>query len=933
MPEIPGTEDWSTWSYAQGLTALTGDKAAADLWHLTWTPTNGLATPENGVGVAKPSSTPPSAQSGVKIEEVKWFMFDTAAKDATLNDDKPADRVVPQDLAYYAWEKQYFGVNIDRNAIAAYEKTFDDTNVFMTDLLSLKHLDLDAYTLGDLRNNIIELQLVTGNEADQYRQMANALKSDDSAFRGKAAALIQERLEYHARALQDWHDQAKSTHGMDPANAVMDAWNQIVGMVNALYKAFEAAYNANVRSLVRNAVNQIAAAVHKHLWDSGIIAGSPNYRMPSRTVLQATNKSRSGSTWVRVDPTPEERESIIGGALSSFGMPTGGTGDLRDPATYDALNRYISGLVVTWLNTFDQAARTTLPRLSEALITLARTLKPLQDPKPFTPQAGMPNSGAGGGANSPFELNFPGLNFPEIKFPEFNFNTPGGANTPFDLNTPGSGGAAIPENLFAPIDGLFNPLNGLFDPTAGMFDSLNGLFDPTAGMFDSLNGLFDPVSSMFDGLSNNAFGGPDGPLTAGERLLSALAPFDGAAGPNGDPTGILDPATSFFRSAGPLAGALNPFPDTGGPFGNAVLRDENGQPILGPQGELLGLDGQPLLDPQGRLLGPDGQPLLDSQGRFLGPDGQPLLDLQRASLGPDGQPLLDSQGRLLGPDGQPLLDPQGRFLGPDGQPLPDLQGASLGPDGRPLLDPQGQFLGPDRQPQLGPDGGPLLGPQGELLGPDGEPLLGPDGQPLFPADGPAFSTVDGPGSPATLTPELRDLTAFDPGSPQVPPLSTPSGLAATAGAGLPGLDLGANGRAPDVVGNPGMWSVAGNDSPSTQRPGATVGPSADAAAGMGGMGGMPFCPPMGGGWGNGERKERERQTWLSEDEKVWGTDQVASLGVIGRPEDAEDEMEEEETFLPLGPVRSRRPAPERPQRPARTATSPGEEGDAVPDRG
>ncbi len=47
---------------------------------------------------------------------------------------------------------------------------------------------------------------------------------------------------------------------------------------------------------------------------------------------------------------------------------------------------------------------------------------------------------------------------------------------------------------------------------------------------------------------------------------------------------------------------------------------------------------------------------------------------------------------------------------------------------------------------------------------------------------------------------------------------------------------------------------------------------------------------MGGGAGGAGEKpqERERQTWLSEDEAVWGTDVDAGSGVIGRIEDAED---------------------------------------------
>ena len=140
---------------------------------------------------------------------------------------------------------------------------------------------------------------------------------------------------------------------------------------------------------------------------------------------------------------------------------------------------------------------------------------------------------------------------------------------------------------------------------------------------------------------------------------------------------------------------------------------------------------------------------------------------------------------------------------------------------------------------------------------------------------------------------------------------------------------------PDVVGDPSQWSARQGDQSATVPAGPSESPGAPGTAGTagtaGGRGGMPFMPPMGGGGmgGDSEKKERERQTWLSEDEKVWGTDVTASLGVIGRPEDDEEEIDTEELALPLGPVRSRRAAPGRPQAPASTEGPEGEQDETV----
>ncbi|MFC4565730.1 hypothetical protein ACFO4E_28050, partial [Nocardiopsis mangrovi] len=60
--------------------------------------------------------------------------------------------------------------------------------------------------------------------------------------------------------------------------------------------------------------------------------------------------------------------------------------------------------------------------------------------------------------------------------------------------------------------------------------------------------------------------------------------------------------------------------------------------------------------------------------------------------------------------------------------------------------------------------------------------------------------------------------------------------------------------------------------------------------GMGGMGGgmPPMMPPMGGmggaGGGGGQGGDaRTRSTWLSEDERVWGTSAGETISVLGRP--------------------------------------------------
>jgi hypothetical protein len=59
-------------------------------------------------------------------------------------------------------------------------------------------------------------------------------------------------------------------------------------------------------------------------------------------------------------------------------------------------------------------------------------------------------------------------------------------------------------------------------------------------------------------------------------------------------------------------------------------------------------------------------------------------------------------------------------------------------------------------------------------------------------------------------------------------------------------------------------------------------------------------PGMGGGG-----QERERSTWLAEDEAVWGTDPGVGRGVLGRQVDEEDEEEDTYDYTEQRRTRSR----------------------------
>jgi hypothetical protein len=128
------------------------------------------------------------------------------------------------------------------------------------------------------------------------------------------------------------------------------------------------------------------------------------------------------------------------------------------------------------------------------------------------------------------------------------------------------------------------------------------------------------------------------------------------------------------------------------------------------------------------------------------------------------------------------------------------------------------------------------------------------------------------------------------------PLGTPP--AGYAAAGLGSLPPGVMGGGALASGGENLAALPAAAGYAPTGVAGAAGAAGGGAAGMAGMGGMPFMPPMGGGGGgNQSEKERERSTWLAEEEEVWGTDPDVTVAVIGR-----DEFEPEPTGRPARPA-------------------------------
>ncbi|GGR20509.1 hypothetical protein GCM10010497_23490 [Streptomyces cinereoruber] len=330
------------------------------------------------------------------------------------------------------------------------------------------------------------------------------------------------------------------------------------------------------------------------------------------------------------------------------------------------------------------------------------------------------------------------------------------------------------------------------------------------------------------------------------------------------------PETLPGSGTGGLPGAPPPTkPGTGSSGGGAPLLDKNGKPVLGA-------DGKPVVLPPGSRVGKDGK-VYDANGKpVLGSNGKQIIAPPGAKVGQPQPAPEETPGRMPGSNFDQIRLPEGAKVLPDGT-VADAKG-------KPLLDSNGN-------PYALPKGATLK--DGVVVGADGKPLsrtyqLLTNAEHAInsrPAPHPTTGSGLGGGSHNRLLDQLGSGGGNG------------SGGAGGAPKRLPGLATGGSTAFLDPSGRPTGSSPGTGATASTGGTGTGSGSGTGTGAGGGtGTGGpqtaqSPMMPPMmppmnpgaaGAGGQPNQGKDRQRTTWLTEDEDTWGTDTGSVSGVIGR---------------------------------------------------
>ncbi|WP_447002025.1 hypothetical protein ACRAKI_19990 [Saccharothrix isguenensis] len=754
-------------------------------------------------------------------------------------------------MSYRAWDVHYFGVNYNQAAFRNWVAAVTEIEQVAQQLAAGRLGMMDVPRLWDAKRAVDTYVSWLDGGLETTKAWASRMDTDDSAFKGKAAFAIKVNLEALAFTFNDLRDQIMEDRKPATPTALGDSAEALGRFGQAMaYVWWES--NTFLFNAAHDAATAISSSVMDHLRNSGLFVRykDAEYSDQRYYVLDDFGSRADAEQYIR-----ETMSRYFSTSAGQTPLPPGFpqlVGDISTKGFWDSVNAAISTYLRNELAKLDTKAREEFARLTEVHNRATRSLGDLKTTPPPTVGSKPPSFGGGGGGGG-------GGNGPSLDDILGNGNGNGNGGDG-DGKGEGRGEGQNEQKFTIEYEGPPDPKDPEGPPNPeGANEELRNAFFKTEG----------------DGTgSGSGFGGPGG----------------GSGGSGNGFSGLGDGFGEGFGGSG------------SGGLGSGGLGSGNGQNFLGGNG---GLGNGGLGDGLNGLDGPGGHGDQGGQGgQGSGIGAMPLLPAFR--LGNPGNPgnPQDEERRKSG-NGNGAFDDldlpgNGNGIGMGngngiGNPLPgldDIDGWSPTPtpDKAPLPDNPLPDLGSDGGMRFGPGLGPGQPPTGSLLD---APLVE---APRLPDD-----DRDGAGAGTFASAGLEGFS---------PPRSGLDGFGSGTGTGQAGVDVPGSGK--DGFGGPGPGSgqtgfLAGSPEGHTDPFGRDSGGLTSQAnpSGTGSRddsrGGMPFMPPMMGGMGGlqgnqQQQQERERQTWLSEDEKVWGTDTGVGLGVIGRP-DAED-VEADEVLVP-----------------------------------
>jgi|GEM_PF-2502844 len=573
---IPGNTNWSEWSFSQVLLAITGD--SIDL---------------------------------KKAIDVEWLAFKAGGGAA-------------DSITYKAWEKYYYAANYDYDAFNKWNTLVQSMDTIARELYTNRRGTLDLWTLRDAQVKVVAYESWLRSSGQDYRAWAKHLDSDDDGFNGKAAAIIQYRMDVNADKLEDLHEQLTTNHGVPASRAMKNAQDAMDRITRKLADAwFWARNNSNIASLPNTEANAMVQGIYDHLMRNGIIR---------------TEEAISNGTYV-LDKLANGDDRAVALAHIDSTMAAWTYGNLTNGDTWKKMNDQITTRLQAVITELDNVARQAMADLHQNLVTATSAMTALKNPKFSKPPTG-------GFGDPPPGLEPPPPP-PDVEIPpppDIETPPPPDVETPPppDVTAPGADGDQLLSRLanttLAPADGGAGSgldANGNPIGDSGFFESVNPLLPLSAARSWRKLAATDPAGGTGTGLDANGdplpgFDADGNPLPGFDANGNPLPGFDAA----GNPLPGFDAAGNPIDDFGSAGGAIGSGGGAAGFGGGAIGSGYDGSiPATGSERKDVG--GIPTM-PAGMTLPPPAVSQLSGGAPGLGGmglGGMPMMPPMMGGMG------------------------------------------------------------------------------------------------------------------------------------------------------------------------------------------------------------------------------------------------------------------------------------------------------------
>lgn len=301
--------------------------------------------------------------------------------------------------SYTAWGTVYFGVSYNVAALDDWDRAITENGTYVDAFAKGRAGLLDTQALWNARQAIVHYQNWLLARDVELQGWIQALDSGDSAFQGRAAIAVRDRLREIRFTLADITAQLTTRRTPPPVPAL----DNVEAKISAYGRALDTTWASSdplLRDSVRIAMRYVTDSVHAYLRGQGLVEGTPNYsldqfgdqpsgdafvleRLAAFDSLTTQGRSVSGPWQYEVPPLPPGMRPIAG--------------DLTSPATWATINQAVTDFVRPVLTALDEQARVMYPEVEQAYHDTEgplATVVPVRDLA--ATREGPPPEGAGG---------------------------------------------------------------------------------------------------------------------------------------------------------------------------------------------------------------------------------------------------------------------------------------------------------------------------------------------------------------------------------------------------------------------------------------------------------------------------------------------------------------------------------------------------------